>query len=220
MTIPDRPGRSIANKAPIRMNAIRVLLVEDESRLRDMLLRAVSDMGFEAHGVASAEAALRVISERPPEIVVLDLNLPGMSGMDLFAAIRKSHPQTQVIVLTGFGALDAAQRAIHYDAVDFLTKPCALGDLEVSLDRARGRVIQMTVAAHAAEPIEEPAAPPAPTAPPEDNSLETMERRHILSVLEKNNGNRTQTAAELGISLRKLYYRLGQYQREGSMSQQ
>src|SRR4051794_27361091 len=101
MTIPDRPGRSIANKAPIRMNAIRVLLVEDEGRLRDMLLRAVSDMGFEAHGVASAEAAIRAMNERPAEIVLLDLNLPGMSGMDLFAAIRKSDPQTQVIVLTG-----------------------------------------------------------------------------------------------------------------------
>ena len=220
MTIPDRPGRSIANKAPIRMNAIRVLLVEDESRLRDMLLRAVSDMGFEAHGVASAEAAVRAMSDKPAEIVLLDLNLPGMGGMDLFGVIRKSHPQTQVIVLTGFGGLEAAQRAIHYDAVDFLTKPCALGDLEVSLDRARGRVIRLTAAAHAAEPIEEPAPTPMPSAPPQDNSLETMERLHILAVLEKNHGNRTATAAELGISLRKLYYRLGQYQREGLMPQQ
>ena len=48
-------------------------------------------------------------------------------------------------------------------------------------------------------------------------SLEEMERKHILATLEKNRGNRTQTAAELGISLRKLYYRLGQYQREGLM---
>jgi DNA-binding NtrC family response regulator len=185
-----------------------------------MLLRAVSDMGFEAHGVASAEAAVRAMNERPAEIVLLDLNLPGMGGMDLFGVIRKSHPQTQVIVLTGFGGLEAAQRAIHYDAVDFLTKPCALGDLEVSLDRARGRVIRLTAAAHAAEPIEEPATTPMPSAPPQDNSLETMERLHILAVLEKNHGNRTATAAELGISLRKLYYRLGQYQREGLMPQQ
>ena len=220
MTIPDRPGRSIANKAPIRMSAIRVLIVEDESRLRDMLIRAIGDMGFEPQGVPAAEAALRAIAERPAEIIVLDLNLPGMSGMDLFGAIRKSHPQTQVIVMTGFGALEAAQRAMHYDAVDFLTKPCALGDLEVSLDRARGRVMQLTATAPQIEPIEEPAPEPTPASPPEDNSLETMERRHILTVLEKNNGNRTQTAAELGISLRKLYSRLGQYQREGLMPQQ
>jgi DNA-binding NtrC family response regulator len=191
---------------------LRVLIVEDEARLRDMLVRAVTDMDFGATGVASAEAALRHFADQAVEIAILDLNLPGMSGMQLFSRVRKQHPQTQVIVLTGFGDLDAAKAAIHLDAVDFLTKPCALGDLEVSLDRARARLAKTTVVVQSPEQ-------PAPAADPTnaDNSMEMVERNHILAVLEKNHGNRAATAAELGISLRKLYYRLEQYQQQGLM---
>ena len=193
------------------VKTLAVLVVEDEGRLRDMLVRAVNDMGFDAAGVASAEAALRWAAERPLDIVLLDLNLPGMHGMDLFARLRQQQPAAQVIVLTGFGDLESAQRAVHMDAVDFLTKPCALGDLEIALDRARARRSRQF-----AEPASAPPPPrPRRPEPAESNALEAVERRHILTVREKNNGNRAATAAELGISLRKLYYRLGQYQREG-----
>jgi DNA-binding NtrC family response regulator len=216
----------------VTMNVARhVLLVEDEPRLRDMLLRAVTDMGFEPHGAASAESALRAMEERPFEVVVLDLTLPGMNGMELFERLRARDPALQVIVLTGFGDMGAAQRAIHLDAVEFLTKPCPLGDLEAALERARARRQKLASQDAPSSAVMSPrlealasavaAAAPAPaTALPashsdEQQSLEAVERRHILSVLEKNGGNRTATAAELGISLRKLYYRLGQYQREG-----
>src|SRR5215218_7015889 len=77
------------NHPQVTMNVARhVLLVEDEPRLREMLVRAVSDMGFEPHGVGSAEAALRAMDEKPFEVVVLDLTLPGMNGMDLFERLR------------------------------------------------------------------------------------------------------------------------------------
>ena len=195
---------------------LRVLIVEDETRLRDMLVRAVTDMGFAAAGAASAEGALRYLTDKQADIAMLDLNLPGIGGMELFARLRKTRPAMQVIVLTGFGDLEAARAAIHFDAVDFLTKPCALGDLEVSLDRARARLARP-------QPELEPAAPAAPADAADaaedpsagaGNSLEIVERNHILSVLEKNHGNRAATAAELGISLRKLYYRLEQYQQQ------
>jgi len=187
---------------------LRVLVVEDESRLRDMLVRAITDMGFAASGVASAEAALRAFAERPIDIALLDLNLPGMSGMELLERLRRQHADVQAIVLTGFGDLETARTAMHLDAVDFLTKPCALGDLEVSLDRARSRLSRTSGAS-------DPASDRLDHAAPAGSSLEAVERSHILSVLEKNHGNRAATAAELGISLRKLYYRLEQYQQEG-----
>src|SRR5207248_791218 len=82
--------RTTDNLPTLSLNAARhVLLVEDEPRLREMLVRAVTDMGFEAHGVGSGEAALRAIEEKPFEVVVLDLNLPGMDGMELFEALRR-----------------------------------------------------------------------------------------------------------------------------------
>src|SRR5436190_1748646 len=99
----------------------------------------------------------------------------------------------------------------------------ARGDIEISLERARQRrVARMPQLPVLPDPPPEERevrpAKPAPAMIPEEHpgmSLEEMEKRHILATLDKNGGNRTVTAQELGISLRKLYYRLGQYQREG-----
>ena len=203
MTIPDRPARSLAAGLPIRLAALRVLLVEEDGRQRETLLRAIGEMGFDAQAVAGAEGAMRTLAERAAEIIVLGVS--GIGGIELFRSIRRAYPRTQVIVVTGGGA-EAARMAIRCEAVDMLTRPCALGELEQALDRARSRVGGGRVRR---------VSPGAGSGAGEDNSLETVERNHILAVLEKNNGNRTATAAELGISLRKLYYRLGQYQREG-----
>lgn len=196
--------------------AREILIVEDEARLREMLCRAVREMGFNPTAVGSAEAALRSLEHHPCDIVILDLNLPGMHGMDMLEQLRRQEPDVQVIVLTGFGDLDAAKRAIHLDVVEFLTKPCALGSLEQAIDRARRRRFKM-MQPDLPLPDEEPLqfVPPQPQPGSGGLSLEEMEQRHILAVLEKNRGNRSTTAAELGISLRKLYYRLGQYQKQG-----
>jgi DNA-binding NtrC family response regulator len=200
----------------------RVLVVEDETRLRDMLNRAIRDMGFEIQCVGSAEAAMRVFESRPVDIAIVDLNLPGMGGMEFIEAMHRRWPDTQPVVMTGFGNLQSAKRAMRVDVVDFLTKPCALGDLEIALDRARQRrMAKLPALPTLPDPPEEPQRPAYQPPPPppgyEPVSLEEMERRHILATLEKNGGNRTLTAQELGISLRKLYYRLGQYQREGML---
>jgi DNA-binding NtrC family response regulator len=189
---------------------LSVLVVEDEARLRELLLRAIPQMGFAPAGARSAEEALRLMEKSPSPIMLLDLNLPGMSGMELFGLLRQRWPQTQVVILTGFGDLEAAREAIRLDVVDFLTKPCSLGDLEVALDRARKRL-----------------GPPRPDVGPDagpdsivsDNAgpptLDDIERQTILAALERHRGNRAATAAELGISLRTLYYRLAEYQRQG-----
>lgn len=197
----------------------QILVVEDEARLRQMLHRAIPDMGFEPIGASSGEEALQCMATKQCPVVVLGLNLPGMTGLELFERIRERWPQTQVVILTGFGDLEAARKAIHLDVVDFLTKPCTLGDLENSLDRAWKRVLQ---ARH--EPAPKPALahldkahtedqPPGDTSPAVA-SLEDLERLHILRALERNTGNRA-AAAEIGISVRKLYYRLAEYERKG-----
>jgi DNA-binding NtrC family response regulator len=198
----------------------QVLLVEDETRLREMLTRAIHEMGFQPTAVPQAESALRLMDARPFDILIVDLNLPGMGGLEFLEQVHARWPTTQAIILTGFGDLDAAKQAIRLDVTDFLTKPCPLGELEVALDRARNRRLQVA----GVEPYRPEPPPGAPSEDADDDaadatgptpSLEEMEQRHILAVLEKNHGNRTATAAELGISLRKLYYRLGQYQKQG-----
>ena len=188
----------------------RVLIVEDEPRMRELLLRAMTGWGFDATAARSGEEALRLAADDPPHIVVMDLDLPGIGGLETFGRLRERQPDLQGIVLTGFGSLDAARQAIHLDVVEFLTKPVPLGDLEHALDRAIRRVVPAPPPPVVPEEVAASADPP-----PAGQTLAEVERHHILETLARNHGNRTATAAELGISRRTLYYKLGEYQREG-----
>jgi DNA-binding NtrC family response regulator len=232
------PDEGIQNPAP--HPGREVLVVEDEQRVRDMLSKALKEMGFRATLTSSAEAGAKAMAQRRFDILILDLNLPGRGGIAFLESVRQQGKDVQAIILTGFGDLDAARAAIHLDVVEFLTKPCALGSLEVALDRARKRGRGQVVADRAAveeraatvdramsfevSAASQPAQPVGAAADATDDpaagggSLEDLEQRHILGVLQKHRGNRTAAAAELGISIRKLYYRLGEYQRRGLIS--
>ena len=194
-----------AESMTMRKTQPRVLIVEDEPRLRDLLSETVPEMGFAALAVRSAEEAIRVMQTDPHEIAILDLQLPLMHGLDLFEQIRRDWPATQVIVLTGFGDLPAAQRAIHLDVVEFLSKPCHLRDLELALDRARRKCKIPAAAADA-----------PPTIPSDEPvTLAQGEYHQILAALRRHQGNRTAAAAELQISRRTLHYKLAQYRELG-----
>lgn len=188
---------------------VRVLVVDDEPRLQRLLTRAVRELGFDALALGSAEQALRHLDQTPEPIVIVDLNLPGMGGLELFEQVRRRWPATQVIVLTGFGDLEAAQRAIRLEAADFLIKPYQLGELERALSRARQRLSARTDEPEAAPAMETSARRDEP------GSLEAVERRHILEALARHDGDRKAVARELGISLRTLYYRLAHYRQQG-----
>ncbi len=205
----------------------RVLIVDDEPRLRDVLVRAVKGMGFAVAGAPSAETALVHLEKAAADIAVVDLNLPGMGGLELLAQLRLTHPALQVIILTGYGALEAAQQAMRLDAVDFLSKPCPLGDLEKALARAQRRMRPPEIKPRLAglppapPPMDDeesfeaqlPFCPalPAGEGPGPDAPLADVEKFHILRSLAVHQGNRRAVADQLGISLRTLYYRLRQY---------
>lgn len=181
----------------------RVLVVEDEPRLRDLLHKAMTGWGFDTLAARSGEEALKIAEGQPLDVVLLDLNLPGMDGLDLLSSLRERSANLAAIVLTGFASVEAARQAVHLDVVEFLTKPCHLGELEQALDRALRKL-----------------PPPYPlaagtAATTQSMTLHDLERQHILATLERNNGNRTATAMELGISRRTLYYKLDEYQKQG-----
>jgi DNA-binding NtrC family response regulator len=192
-------------------NEVRVLVVDDEGRLREVLTRAIASWGFQVSGARSAEEALRLMNASKFDVTIVDLNLPGIGGIELFERLRAIHPEHQVIVLTGFGNLESARAAIRLDVVDFLEKPCPLGELEKSLHRATQRLVRPMP-----QPLEESDAvvdEPSPQEPAQ--TLEDVEREHIISALHRNHGNRTATALELGISRRTLQYKLSEYHRQG-----
>jgi DNA-binding NtrC family response regulator len=209
-----------------RTVAQRILIVEDERRLREMLLAYITEMGLDPTGASSAESALKLLEHQPFATALVDLNLPGMSGMDFCQRVRQHWPSTQLIILTGFGDLESAKRAIRLEVVDFLTKPCGMDNLEAALGRARLRWLDRWLATADQRPAPTPprshneSAPAPLTTPlPHGVSLDDMERQLIIAALHRHDGSREAAAAELGISVRKLYYRLRQYQQRGLLPQ-
>jgi DNA-binding NtrC family response regulator len=107
----------------------RILLVEDRDSLRRLLARALADDGYEVAAAATGGEAVRLLGERPFDLVLTDLKLPDGSGLEVLAASRQSQPRVPVVVLTGYGSVGAAVEAMKLGAHDFLEKPLELPDL-------------------------------------------------------------------------------------------
>ena len=114
----------------------RVLLVDDEATLTDLLKERLGRRGFEVTVSAGAEEALQSLETQVFDVVVTDLHMPGLGGIELCARIAQNRSDTPVVVLTAFGSLDSAIAAIRAGAYDFLTKPIEIEALVVSLERA------------------------------------------------------------------------------------
>ncbi len=116
-----------------------ILVVDDDDAFRNVLKGELQRMGFQVTAVASAGEAIRRVSEREPDIVLLDLRLPDMSGLDVLKGIREKCPATDVIMLTGHGTIDTAIESIRMGAFDYISKPCPLDELDVRIRRALER---------------------------------------------------------------------------------
>jgi DNA-binding NtrC family response regulator len=117
----------------------RVLVVDDDEMFRRVLSGELERLGLEVASADSGEAALQRIADSAPEIVLLDLRLPGMGGLEVLQAIRDRSPSTDVIMLTGHGSIDTAIESMRMGAFDFVAKPCPLEELQVRIDRALER---------------------------------------------------------------------------------
>jgi DNA-binding NtrC family response regulator len=116
-----------------------VLVVDDDDVFRRVLAAELQRLDLDVATAGSGEAALQRVAERPPEIVLLDLRLPGIGGLDVLRAIRERSPATDVIMLTGHGSIDTAIESMRIGAFDFVAKPCPLQELQVRIERALER---------------------------------------------------------------------------------
>jgi two-component system, NtrC family, response regulator AtoC len=113
----------------------RVLVVEDDDDLRELLTDELDGLGVEVRSVASAEAALEVLDEAPQDLVVSDLRLPGLDGLDLLRRVHALPDRPGFLLITAFGTIDEAVAALKEGADDFLTKPLNLEHLSVRVLR-------------------------------------------------------------------------------------
>jgi len=117
-----------------------LLLVDDEEDIRDVLQLPLEDLGYDVLTADNAETALSIFRSRGPDIVLTDIKMPGMDGIELLSEIKRENPDTEVIMITGHGDMDLAIKSLKYEATDFVIKPIHVEALEIALDRAEERI--------------------------------------------------------------------------------
>ena len=118
---------------------MKLLLVDDDSAFRQVMANELKRQGYETATAGSGEEAVRRLAEVEPDVVLLDLRLPGMNGIDTLKAIHEKAPAAEVIMLTGHGSIDTAIESIRLGAFDYVIKPCPLDELHVRIQRALER---------------------------------------------------------------------------------
>jgi DNA-binding NtrC family response regulator len=114
----------------------RVLVVDDEKRIRDGCRTILAGAGFEVGLAENGYAGLKKIEEEHFDIILLDLMMPGLRGIDLLEHVKARHPDTLVIVITGYATLEHAVEAMKKGAFDFISKPFSPEDLRAVIARA------------------------------------------------------------------------------------
>jgi len=121
------------------MRAKTILVVDDDESLRRITELQLEEAGYDVLTAPCGETALRVMEEHAPSLVITDFKMPGLSGLDLLKAVRKSFPQVSVLMITAFGTVQSAVEAMKAGAYDYITKPIDYEELVLVVNRAMER---------------------------------------------------------------------------------
>ncbi|MCX7823045.1 MAG: response regulator [Syntrophobacterales bacterium] len=120
-------------------NKCRVLLVDDEPEFLETLIKRLRKRNMAVEAVPSGEEALAHLQNHPVDVVVLDVRMPGMDGIQTLNAIKTTHPLVEVIMLTGHANVEVAVRGMDLGAFDYLMKPMDIDDLVYKIEDAYKR---------------------------------------------------------------------------------
>jgi len=118
------------------MNGFKVLFVDDEIDFLETLLKRMKKRGVDVTGVGSGEQALSFLDTNQVDVVVLDVRMPGMDGIETLREIKKRHPLVEVIMLTGHANLEVAIEGMELGAFDYLMKPMDIDELLYKVEDA------------------------------------------------------------------------------------
>ena len=167
------------------------LVVDDDDIFRTRLVTALEDRGFEVESAARVEDALSLLGEYTPDRAILDLKMPGQSGLVLLKKLKERAPETAVVILTGYGSIPTTVEAMKLEATNYITKPAPLE-----------KILEAFEGADTEESLEEGGFSESP-------SLAQVEWEHIQRVLHDYGGNITKAAKSLGVHRRSLQRKLG-----------
>jgi len=111
------------------MKKFKVLIVDDELDFLESLVRRLNRRMVEARGANSGQACLEMLEEQKSDVVVLDVKMPGMNGIDTLREIKRRHPNVEVILLTGHASVESGVEGLAHGAFDYLIKPVKLDEL-------------------------------------------------------------------------------------------
>jgi len=121
------------------MSEWKILLVDDESEFVSTLADRLYLRGIHASTANDGEEAIRSVTEEKPDLVVLDIKMPGLSGIEVMKAIKKIDPQLPIILLTGHGSTKEGMEGMKYGAYDYLMKPIDINELILKIQEAIGK---------------------------------------------------------------------------------
>jgi two-component system, NtrC family, sensor kinase len=117
-----------------------LLIIDDEEGIRKLLALSLESDGYEVSTAASGEEGIEIFKSKSPGIVLTDIKMPGIDGIEVLKRIKELSPDTEVIMISGHGDMDLAIEALKLEASDFLNKPIKDAALSVALRRAKERI--------------------------------------------------------------------------------
>ncbi|MBC7357763.1 MAG: response regulator [Desulfacinum sp.] len=128
---------------PVEALPVKILIVDDDDVYRDILRDAIEDEGTDLSLASTGEEALELIRAEPFDILITDLNMPGMDGLTLLRQARRHLPNVLTIIITGYGSLESAVEAIRQGAYDYIQKPFRIDEVAVATRNAIDKVRSM-----------------------------------------------------------------------------
>jgi two-component system response regulator RegA len=168
---------------------MRMLLIDDDTIFTQVMARGMQRRGFEVQQCHSAEQAIDLTRNWQPDFILLDLNMPGVSGLVALPKILAGAPKAKLVVLTGYSSIATAVEATKAGALNYLCKPATIEEVLSSFEDENTNVNTPEVRA---EPL----------------SVERLEWEHIQKVLQDNNGNISAAARALNMHRRTLQRKL------------
>ncbi len=166
-----------------------LLLVDDDEAFRQVLARALEKRGFAVSAAADVASASLLAQANAPEYAVIDLKMPGPSGLMLVQRLKELDAETRIVMLTGYASIATAVEAIKLGATHYLAKPADVDEIVHALQQTAGD--------------------PNVTINSDPLSVDRLEWEHIQKVLAENDGNISATARALKMHRRTLQRKLG-----------
>jgi len=121
------------------MASFRVLIVDDEEEFVETIVKRLNDRGLVAEGVMSGQQALDLMQSKDFDVVILDVKMPGMDGIETLREMKKRKPLTEVIMLTGHGSVESGIQGLQLGAYNYVMKPVPLDELLSQMNQAYER---------------------------------------------------------------------------------